>query len=168
MQEPHRQVARMLHEEHVAVFALLQRLDAALTRYGLDAAPAADDPDMGRLLDDLAAAVEVEIATHFAFEEDALFPLLVDNGEAELVAQLSEEHRAILPAGEKLARAARTARAHGFTQDAWPAFRQDAADFTQRLARHAEAEEAALVPLLDDLLDEDEDGRLSLAYAAMR
>ncbi len=168
MPEPRGRIARMLHEEHVAVLALLRRLEAALARHGLDPPAEGDDPTMGRLLDDLAAAIEVEIATHFAFEEDAVFPVLVAHGEGELAAQLAEEHRVIRPAGARLARAARAARADAFTGESWPAFRRDAADFAQRLARHAEAEEAALVPLLDDLIDEDQDGRLSMAYAAMR
>ena len=74
------QVARMLHEEHVAVLGLLQRLTAVLNRHGPAAPPDSDDPAMGQLLGALAAAIETEIATHFAFEESDLFRLLDANG----------------------------------------------------------------------------------------
>jgi hemerythrin-like domain-containing protein len=162
------QVARMLHEEHVAVLGLLQRLTAVLNRHGPAAPPDSDDPAMGQLLGALAAAIETEIATHFAFEESDLFPLLDANGEGELRALYIEDHRAIVPLGKKVAEFARAARTEGFDGPTWAAFHPVAAAFAEHLTRHAEAEEAALVPLLDDLLDAEEDDRLAEIYEAMR
>lgn len=162
----HGQVARMLHEEHVAVIHLLQRLTALLSQYGPAEPPRAST--VGPLLNDLTAAIETEIAAHFAFEERALFPVLNANGEGELSDLYIEEHRAIVPLGATVADIARAALREGFDPQRWAAFHPRAREFADRLTRHAESEEAALVPLLDDLLDGEEDDRLAADRDAAR
>ncbi len=168
MLQPRTQVARMLHEEHVAVLALLQRLSSLLGGHGPDSPPNSEDPALRRLFGPLSAAIETEIKTHFEFEETALFPLLDAFGERELGELYVEEHKIIVPLGDRTAAFARIAGAQGFDAQAWAAFHRDASAFSEHLTRHAEADAAALVPLLDDLLDADEDDRLALAYEAMR
>ncbi len=162
----HGQVARMLHEEHVAVIDLLQRLTSLLERHrpGLP-------PDMTAnraLFNALATAIETEVKTHFEFEESTLFPLLNQNGERELSDLYIEEHRAIAPLGAKIAQNTRAALGEGFDTSRWAAFHPCALEFADRLTRHAESEEAALIPLLDELLDTDEDDRLAQRYEAIR
>jgi hemerythrin-like domain-containing protein len=168
MQPTEGQVAQMLHEEHVAVLELLSRLNGLLNRNALRAPPETKDPAIRQLLGQLAAAIETEINTHFEFEESALFPLLDANGEGEMRAMYIEDHRAIVPLGEKVAAMARAAGIQGFDLQNWAAFHPVAAEFADRLTRHAEAEEAALVPLLGEMLDPDEDDRLAQDYEAMR
>ncbi len=162
------QVAQMLHEEHVAVLELLSRLTGVLNRNGPGAPPEAKNPAIGQLLGQLAAAIETEIKTHFYFEETMLFPLLDANGEGEMRAMYIEDHRAIVPLGEKAAAMARAVGIQGFDPQTWAAFHPVAAEFADRLIRHAEAEEAALVPLLGEFLDSDEDDRLAQDYESMR
>ena len=168
MQDFRFQITRALHDEHAAATALLQRLSAWLGQHGADAPPDAADAGAIRLLGDLAAAVEVEITVHFAFEEEALFPFLDDNGETDLGELYVAEHRVILPLGVDAAARARAARLTGFDAAGWAEFRRIAGEFADYLTRHAEAEEMALIPLLEDLLDEDSDERLAVAYDAMR
>ncbi len=162
------QVAQMLHEEHVAVLELLNRLTAVLNRHGPGMPPDMQDPAIGRLLSQFAGAIETEIKTHFEFEEMTLFPLLDANGEGEMRAMYIEDHRAIVPLGEKAAAMARASSTTGFDAQTWAAFHPVAAEFADRLTRHAEAEEAALVPLLGELLDPEEDRQHAEAYEAMR
>lgn len=166
MQDLSHQTARTLHEEHVAVLSLLQKFNHWLGQHG-DDAPAVDNA-ANRLLGDIATAIETEVASHFGFEEASLFPLLVENGEGEMCDFYLKEHREIVPLGDRVAAMARDARTEGFNTATWADFRAVGADFADRLTRHAEAEEAALVPLLDELLDAEMDEKLTEAYDAMR
>jgi len=162
------QVARMLHEEHTAALSLLQRLSACLSRHGPITPPKNTDHAVARLLSELSSAIETEIRIHFKFEEDSLFPLLDAFGERELMDLYLEEHRVIVSLGDKAAVMARAARTEGFDAPAWASFHSVATAFADRLTGHAEAEEAALLPLLDDLLDMEADERLAETYQAMR
>jgi len=94
-----RQVSRMLHEEHMTVLLLLERLESALNRAGRDVPPDVADGDVIRLMGDLQAGIEGEITNHFAFEENELFPCLAREGEGDLVDLLCEEHVVITSAG---------------------------------------------------------------------
>ncbi len=47
-----------------------------------------------------------------------------------------------------------------------PEFRALAFELAERLVTHVQKEEMALLPALDDLLDEDADRELQLAYAS--
>jgi hemerythrin-like domain-containing protein len=168
MQDIEGQVARMLHEEHIAVLDLLGRLTGLLNRHGPGTPPDNSEPATGKLLGDLAAAIETEIKAHFDFEEVALFPVLDENGESELTGLYIGDHRTIVPLGKTAAKMVRAASAEGFDKTAWAAFHPVATEFAEQLMRHAEAEEAALIPLLDELLETDEDDRLAQRYEAMR
>ena len=160
---PETQIARALHEEHMATLALLERLESLLGRNAPAVAPVASAPVVAAVLRDFADAVSREIATHFAFEERALFPLLDDEA---LTAMLAEEHRAMLPAAAHLADMARAALACGFDPALWRGFHAGAGDLAGALAAHVEKEEMALLPALDDALDAETDGRLAMDYAA--
>lgn len=159
------QVSRVMHEEHVAVLALMERLTSVIGR--LDArTPPVPDTDLQSLLRDLPHAIDAEIGRHFDFEEEHLFPLMNADGEQENVDLLLEQHGEIRPLGDRLAPLARGAQANGFTMESWREFHRLAADFADRLSTHAQLEEASMVPQIDDLLDAETDTRLAETYRA--
>lgn len=163
-----RHVARTLHDEHITAVALLERLTAFLGRVGPAAPPAPGDAEAERLVAALVAAITTEIASHFRFEEEHLFPRLAQHGEEDLGTLLTEEHAVIVPVGARVVELATEARGTGFTGRAWSEFHRLAGEYAERLTAHAQKEEIALVPLLDDLLDDDGDMALAEAYAALR
>jgi iron-sulfur cluster repair protein YtfE (RIC family) len=147
--EFNRHISRRLHEEHAATLALWGRVEQTL---------AAGKPDPA-LLRQAATMLAEEITRHFEFEEAQLFPRLAAAGEGDISALLLDEHAAI-----------RTA-ARGYTalvkQDAAdPALRPLALELAERLVSHVQKEEMALLPALDELLDEETDHELNAAYAA--
>lgn len=171
MEQTHR-ITRALHDDHVAVIALLRRLTNALNADYPGGAPDLTEfpagPDDGSrlaaLLGALAAAVEGEVAGHFALEELGLFPLLEAAGEGAFGEALAEEHRVILPLGRRLAGLARAGLRDGFDASAWREFRRLGLDFAARLTEHAEKEEIGLLPVLDEILEDEDDNRLADGY----
>lgn len=155
-------VCETLHEEHRATIALMERLDRFLAHHRDP--PGADDGATRQLLSDLIAGVEGEIRRHFAFEEEHLFSYLDDMGEASIGAHLTDEHRVIQPIGAAIARLARTAMDGGFADTAWREFRRLGQEFTERLSAHAQKEDMALLPLLDEAMDPDAAARLVQQY----
>ena len=91
---------------------------------------------------------------------------MAESGEGDIAELLAEEHDAIRAvAGEilPLARAAAT----GTLSDAdFDALRRGALEMVEREVAHIQKETMALLPLLDDLLDDDTDRELALAYAS--
>lgn len=160
---PGSHIARALHEEHMATLALLERLVSLLARNAPSVAPDAAAPAVAAVLRDFGSTVSREIATHFAFEERALFPLLDDGA---LTTMLADEHSAMLPAATRLADVARAALAGGFDAALWRAFHAGAGDLAGALGAHVQKEEAALLPALDEALDAETDARLAMDYAA--
>lgn len=163
-----RHVARTLHDEHVTALALLERLVALLGRVGPAAPPAPDDSEARRLLAALSVAITTEISSHFRFEEEHLFPRLAEHGEGDLGTLLTEEHDVIVPIGERVVELAGTAQGGGFTPESWAEFHRLAGEYAERLTAHAQKEEIALVPLIEEMLDPDGDMALAEAYAALR
>ena len=58
------------------------------------------------------------------------------------------------------------AAADGLDSAGWKAFKISGLELVERLGSHAQKEESALVPLVDDLLDEQTDHDLWTEYAA--
>ncbi len=163
-----RHVCRTLHEDHVATLALLERLETLLGRHAPGQPADAAKPEISRLLKELIRGLDAEIRPHFAFEEESLFPLLAEAGDREMGDYLAEEHALILPSAERVVALARKALAAGFSAEDWAAFHASAALLSEHLASHAQKEEGGLLPALDDLLDEETDGRLAVDFAAKR
>jgi hypothetical protein len=175
-------VTRALHDDHMAVIALLQTVSTALGGAGRQAeimttpetapapAPATThvqiDSRLAGILVQLADAVEGEIGAHFALEEDGLFPLLAEAGAGDLGEMLSEEHAIILPLGRRVAALARDGGRNGFDAAGWREFRRLGLEFADLLTAHAEKEEMGLLPLLEEILYSDDDRRLADAYEA--
>jgi hemerythrin-like domain-containing protein len=159
-----RQISRKLYEEHIAVIALLGRFEQALMRLR-GAAPAAQDPVWSVLLPQLATALQHEITRHFDLEEKELFPRLHGRGEGELAELLLEEHGPIREVGRTLLGLVRRARAGELDTVGWAALKVAGLELAERLSSHAEKEQGALVPLVDEMLDADTDAQLAMEYA---
>ncbi len=165
--EYRRQVSRILHDEHVGVIGLLERFCAFLAATGTTA-PDPDDPAAQRVLSGVGATVETEIAAHFGFEEDDLFPYLAAAGYGGLGEMLTAEHHVILPIGRDLAERARAGCGEGFSSAAWDDFRRLGVAFAEQLITHARNEETGLLPVLELAIDEQTDMRLAGDYAMRR
>ena len=166
--ETRRRVPRALHEDHVATLAVLDRLEALLGRHRKSQPPQHANAGNAQLLKELSRTIDTEIGPHFAFEEDSVFPLLAAAGDREMGAFLIDEHQAILPLAQRLVEIANSARDAGFAVEAWAEFHAVGGELIERLVSHIQKEEMGLLPALDDLLDEEADGRLAIDFAARR
>jgi DUF438 domain-containing protein len=147
--EFNRHISRRLHEEHVATLALWGRLEAALAAGRHDAA----------LLKSAAASLERELDRHFRFEEAELFPRLAEAGEGDIGELLREEHDTIRAAGMRFIV---LVKGDGNEKE----IRTIGLELAERLVNHVQKEEMALLPALDDFIDEETDHELDSAYAA--
>ena len=157
------QVSRTLDDEHRANLELMGRVEQAFARAPRGSAMAF--AELVPLLATLAREVEQDIARHFAFEERELFPLLEAAGQGDLVGLLGEEHLAIREVAAELLPLARAAVAGTLNAAGWDALKRLAGELVERLVAHIEKETMALLPMLDDLLDDETDRGLSFAYA---
>jgi hemerythrin-like domain-containing protein len=160
-----RQVSRTLYEEHVAVIDLLERFGRALGRLGA-APPAADDPAWRVLLAQVGSALEYEITRHFDLEETQLFPRLHERGEGELAELLFEDHELIREVTRPLLGLVASAQAGGLDATGWRALKASGLELVERLSSHAEKEQGALVPLVDEMLDEATDLEIWTQYTS--
>lgn len=158
------QTARTLHDEHRANLDLLGRIELALGRSARpDAARTAALLD---LLGPLQRQLEHDVERHFAFEERELFPRMSEAGEADIAGLLVEEHEAIRAVAGELAPRLREMLAGTLDDAGWQALRRGALEIIERQVAHIQKEEMALLPLLDDLLDDETDRQLAFDYAA--
>lgn len=155
-----RQVSRTLHEEHLNMMGLLGKLEPALGR------ASRFDPALSPLIRQFAQALEQDIERHFRFEEESLFPLMVENGDGEMAGLLVEEHGAIRDVAAEVLPLARAAGAGTIDAAGWDALRHGSAELIERQVAHIQKETMALLPSLDDLLDDESDRNLSFAYAS--
>jgi len=158
-----RATTRRLDDEHRANLDLLGRVEQAFAPAprGL----AAGDPELARLAGTLARQLEQEIGHHFEFEERELFPRLSAFGADDIALLLADEHAAIREVAAELLPLARSAAPGTLDAAGWQALRRCALELAERLASHIQKETMALLPLVDDLLDEDTDRELAFAYA---
>lgn len=153
---PHaRQVCRLLDDEHRAALALYGRLEQALAGRDGDA--------IARIAAPLARHLEAEAIHHFDFEEQSLFPRLADAGEGDIAELLAEEHAAIREVAAALLPLVRRA-GDGLAPADAAAFRRLALELVERQVAHIQKESMALLPMLDDLLDEATDRELAFAH----
>jgi len=156
-----RQVSRTLDEEHRNNLELLGKVEQALAR-----APR-PDPAMNDLIGKFAQALDHDIERHFRFEEDSLFPLMDEAGDGEMAALLVEEHDTIREVAAELLPLARAAIAGTIDDEGWGTLRLSALEIVERQVAHIQKETMALLPALDDLLDDDTDRNLTFAYAEL-
>ena len=161
--ELQRQISRKLFEEHIAVIDLLGRFGRSLERLGAGP-PAADDAAWRVLLAQVGTALEYEITRHFDLEETQLFPRLHERGEGELAELLFEDHEVIREVTRPLLGLVARAQAGGLDAAGWRSLKASGLELVERLGAHAEKEQGALVPLVDEMLDETTDMELWNAY----
>jgi hemerythrin-like domain-containing protein len=154
-----RQVTACLHREHLESLGLLERIEAALAK--TKTAPPPDDAAWARLLRELDSMLANEVGRHFAFEETDLFPLLASGGDNDIAALLAEEHQAILGLAERI----RPELRGGALQN-WSAFRELVLELVERQVSHIQKEEMSLLPVLEDVLDPEQDAALIDRYLA--
>lgn len=155
-----RHTRALLHREHDANLDLLGRVEQAF------AAAARRDAELVALVRTLGAHLAQEVDRHFGFEERELFGRMVESGAGDLAALLAEEHVTIRAVAAELAPLIGRAGAGTLDDAGWDALKRLALELAERLTAHIHKEESALLPLLADLLDEDADRALALAYAA--
>jgi hemerythrin-like domain-containing protein len=155
---PSRQVCRGLDDEHRAHLELLNRVEQSLVR-GTGA-------DVAALAASLLHHLEHEIGRHFDFEEGQLFPRMAEAGDGDLATLLTEEHDNIRAVAAELAPLARTVSAGPLEPAASAALKRLMLELVERQVAHIQKESMALLPLLDDLLDDETDRQLAFAYAA--
>lgn len=143
-----RHISRRLHEEHDATLALWGRVEATLAAGRHDAA----------LLKSAAASLERELDRHFRFEEEALFPRLAAAGEGDIGELLREEHETIRAAGMRFIKLVSNEIAN-------PEVKLLGLELAERLVGHVQKEEMALLPALEDFIDEETDRELDSDYA---
>lgn len=162
-----RQTNKRLYEEHAATLQLLTRVERVFTGRAGAYPPAAGDSEWAAFARTLLLAIEVEVARHFEFEERDLFPRMEEAGDGDLVALLEEEHGTIRASAEPLAALLRQSLEGEPTESQWRTMKALALEFSERLGSHAQKEDGALLPVLENLLDEDTDRELFGAYAAL-
>ena len=153
-----RQIARLLTEEHRGQLDLLGRVEAAMAGRKTDEAAA-------RALA-LHQQVEHDVGRHFDFEENELFTRMEESGEGDIAGLLADEHAAIRDVAEELLPLAAAAIEGSLDADGWDALRRTALEMVERQVAHIQKEEMALLPLLDDLLDDETDAMLAMEYAS--
>lgn len=155
-----RQVSRLLHEEHLNMMGLLGKLEPVVAR------SARYEPGMSSLLGQFALALEQDVDRHFNFEEGSLFPRMAESGDGDMAALLIEEHGAIREVAAEVLPLARAAAAGSIDEAGWAALRRGSMELIERQVAHIQKETMALLPLLEDLLDDDTDRELAFAYTA--
>jgi hemerythrin-like domain-containing protein len=156
-------VCQKLYEEHTAVQALLQRVEQAIARHR-DDAPDAKDPLLSKLMSDLVSGLPGEVNRHFDFEEAELFSFLADQGNVGIGNHLTYEHGIIRPIGAALVNLIKEARAKGFDPERWADFRKLGQQLAMTLGPHAHKEDMALLPMLEDAMDEAKEAELYEKY----
>lgn len=153
-----RQVSRLLDDEHRGSIALLDRVDHALS---------SDDPAaLQALAKLLQRQLEQEIGHHFGFEEAELFPRLAEAGDEDLAALLAEEHETLRAVAAELQPLARQLVEGTLPTPQRATLRRLITELVERQVAHIQKETMVLLPMLDDLLDEETDRRLAFTYAA--
>ena len=159
-----RQTTRRLQQEHEASFEMCARLERALAERARGGPPGPGDAQWGGLARGLDAELGQALTRHFDFEEGSLFPLLDDSGEGDIAALLVEEHEAIRECAAQLRPLLARSRETAIDNAEWQALTMLGRELVERLVAHAQKEEMALLPALDDLLDDERDRELFDAY----
>jgi hemerythrin-like domain-containing protein len=159
-----RQVSHALDTEHRGSLDLLGRVEQAFAR--APRAGGAHDADFIKLAAAFARLIEQDIGRHFDFEERELFPRLADAGEGDIAELLQEEHDAIRAVAAEILPLARAAAAGTLDNSGLDALKRGALEMVERQVAHIQKETMALLPMLDDLLDDEVDRELAFAYAS--
>jgi hemerythrin-like domain-containing protein len=160
--ESTRQTSRALFEEHRETIELIGRLERGLATL----AAGAPDAALVRAVAELERHLRHGIPRHFEFEEREIFPRMEDGEAADMAALLVEEHETMRATAATLAPLARAGAAGTLDAAGWKALQAHAGALCEQLTSHIDKEDRALLPLMDELIDDDTDRDLALAYAS--
>jgi iron-sulfur cluster repair protein YtfE (RIC family) len=160
---PSRQTSRALYDEHQGTLELLGRVVRVLAP---NAPVTTADAQTVRVATALGEHLRHDLRRHFAFEEDVLFARIADAGGGDLRDLLAEEHETINAVVAELVPLCASAAAAELDAAGWSALRRGALELADRLMAHIEKEDGALLPMVDDLLDDETDRELAFAYAS--
>ncbi|MBZ0217995.1 MAG: hemerythrin domain-containing protein [Fimbriimonadaceae bacterium] len=161
-------ILRSLHEEHAATLAVLERFEKLLTTNNPQTPPDISNPEVAGILRDVATVIGDDVSHHFAFEETHLFPKFEEFADPAITQMLRQEHELIRPMAERLGAIIKDAKDSGFTPESWAEFHETGSEITEREIFHIQKEEMGFLPALDQMLDEDDDGPLQMAYIEMK
>jgi hemerythrin-like domain-containing protein len=159
-----KQVSQALDDEHRTNLELLGRVEQAFAR--ANAPNAARDPALAALAQTLGRHLRHDIGRHFDFEERDLFPLLEQAGEGDIAALLKEEHDAIRAVATEMLPLVDRAGDGVLDDGGLRALKRGVLELVERQVAHIQKESMALLPMLDDVLDESMDSTLAMAYAS--
>ena len=159
------QITRMLHEDHMNKLALMGRLEKLA---GQPQPGNTEDQQTRNLLDDIVAELGRAPDPHFELEERELFPRLAQQGMSEIGELLNDEHRTIEAIAGSLVQIAEDGRRQNFDTESWASFRRLAGELVTVLTGHIDKEEMGLLPMIEEILDADEDSSLAMGYAERR
>jgi len=165
MQQFNLKFVNSLHDDHMATLAVLERVEATLTKQNKKNCPTEIDANMMKLLNDMTAIMSAEVTGHFAFEEEYLFPRFAEMADHGIPMMLKSEHDIIRPLAAELRQICNTAKTDGFTQESWEEFYDKGLEMVEREVFHIQKEEMGFLPAIDQMIDEDEQGELEMAYA---
>jgi hemerythrin-like domain-containing protein len=163
---PTRQTARALHDEHRANLELLGRVEFAFGRATRRPTGSQCDAnaDLSRLIAALGHQIEHDVERHFEFEERELFSRMAEAGENDIADLLAEEHHAIRDVVAELLPLLRAFTDGSLDDAGWQTLARGALELVERQVSHIQKEEMALLPMLEDLLDDDTDRQLAMGY----
>jgi hemerythrin-like domain-containing protein len=157
-----KEVSRALDDEHRATLDLLGRAGQAFAR--LPRSGTEEATDVSRVAASLARFIEDHIPRHFDFEERELFPRLAAAGDGDIATLLAEEHVTIRTVAAELLPLARAAANGTLDDKGFAALKRGTPELVERLGAHIEKETLGLLPMLDDLLDDDADREIAFGY----
>jgi hemerythrin-like domain-containing protein len=158
-----RQTTRRLHQEHEETFDLCTRIERTLAAHGRSA-PAAGDETWKAFARRMDRELDHGVMRHFEFEERELFPLLEANSEGAIAQLLLEEHDQIRECAREFRVLLGSSCETGIDQAQWTRLSALGAELAERLVGHAQKEDMALLPALDDILADEQDNELFSGY----
>ncbi|MCW8836170.1 MAG: hemerythrin domain-containing protein [Rhodospirillales bacterium] len=158
-------ITRALHNDHLTTLALLEKLETTLRRIGPGNPPEKDDVMVSAILNDIRTVMEAEVTGHFAFEEEHLFPRFAEHVDHGIPMMLQGEHETIRPIAARLRELAIAALENGFDAASWAEFSDVGMELVEREVFHIQKEEMGFLPALDQIIDPEDDGELTMAYA---
>ncbi len=158
-------ISQVLHDENETTNVVLRDLESLLAGQLPSQIPDISDSAIREALTRLVKMIEGGLEEHFTFEENELFPLLIEGGEGEMCRELTEEHEILLPLAKRVSALAREGLDDNFSADAWREFYQSGLDFEKRLGAHFQKEEAALHPAAEELIKPEDHEILISRYS---
>ena len=159
-----KEVSRALDDEHRATLDLLGRVEQAFARAPRPGTDEAAEVPASRLRwrsSSRSTSPVISIS-----RRRSCFRGSPTRATATSPSLLREEHDTIRAVAAELLPLARAAAAGTLDDAGFAALKRGAPELVERLVAHIQKETMALLPSLDDLLDEDTDRELAFAYVS--